>query len=190
VAEREHSRDYTDTQAAKEQAILEPDIGVVGILYPQAVSNYSFSSPYLNFNNKSADWIVAPSITSDFIGLPPEVKGVLSGPTYPSSCTTTPPNFTCILDVAVIYSGNVSKLPVLSDDPLSYSRIIGIDFSDPIAGELRLREGVVSSQVVTKQSIPESNLSSSVLAFGITASWLLIKRKSNKIGLVAKANTY
>jgi hypothetical protein len=166
----------TDTPPGSEPAILEPDIPeAVGILYPKAVSNYSFSSSYLTFNNVTADWIVAPSITSDFIGLPPNVRGVLSGPTYPSGCTTTPPNFTCLFDVAVIYSVNRTDLPVLDDNPLSYSRVLGIDFYNPTTGELRLREDITSFQVV-----PEPDSALSLLGFGIGGYGLLLKRKMNR----------
>ena len=166
----------TDTPPGSEPAILEPDIPeAVGILYPKAVSNYSFSSSYLTFNNVTADWIVAPSITSDFIGLPPNVMGVLSGPTYPSGCTTTPPNFTCLFDVAVIYSGDQTELPVLDSNPLSYSRVLGIDFSDPTAGELRLREDITNFQVV-----PEPNSILGILAFGIGGYGLLKHKMSKK----------
>ena len=165
----------TDTKAASIPVILDPSMPeVVGIIYPEAISNYSFSSSYLTFNNFTADWVVAPSITSDFIGLPPEVRGVLSGSTYPSRCTT-PPNFTCLLDVAVIYSGNLAD-SVLSDEPLSYSTVLGIDFYDLTAGELGLREDIVSSQVVRSQAVPESNYSSSIFASGIACWWWLRKR--------------
>jgi hypothetical protein len=165
----------TDTLSSREPGIFGP--GVTGISYPNAVSNFSVSAPYINLSNVTTDFNVVPSITSDFIGFPANL-GVLSGVSYPPGCITVP-GFTCLFNVAVLYSGNLLELPVLSDNPLSYSRGAGIRFYNPTTQERLLTDNITNFQVVRRQPVPESDFSFSLLAFGIAGVGLLLKRKMN-----------
>ena len=165
----------TDTPSSSEPGIFGP--GVTGISYPNAVSNFSVSAPYINLSDVTTDFNVVPSITSDFIGFPPNL-GVLSGVSYPRGCITAP-GFTCLFDVAVFYSGNLSELPVLSDNPLSYSRGAGIRLYNSTTQERLLTDNITNFQVVRKQPVPESGSSLSLLAVGIGSVGLLLKRKKN-----------
>jgi hypothetical protein len=165
----------TDTRPSPQPGIFGP--GVTGISYPNGVSNFSVSAPYINLSNVTTDFNVVPSITSDFIGFPANL-GVLSGVSYPPGCITAP-GFTCLFDVAVFYSGNLSELPVLSDNPLSYSRGAAIRFYNPTTQERLLTDNITNLQVVRKQAVPESDSSLSVLAFAIAGVGLLLKRKNN-----------
>ena len=128
----------TDTAPATEPGLFDPEATVLGISYPNAVSDFSFSAPYINLSSVTTDWNIVPSITSDFIGFPSNL-GVLSGVSYPSGCITAP-GFSCLFNVAVFYSGNRTNLTVLSDEPNSYSRAVGVDFFDPTTQELLIRD--------------------------------------------------
>ena len=168
----------TDSTPTSEPALLAPDIPqATGISYPNAVSNFSITASYVNLSNVTTDFNVAPSLTSDFIGLPANL-GVLSGVSYPPGCITAP-GFTCLFDLAVFYSGNLWELPVLSDNPLSYSRGAGIRFYNPATRERLLTDNITNFQVVQRQPIPEPNSSLSLLAFGIGGVGLVLKRKKN-----------
>jgi hypothetical protein len=147
-----------DTNAAPypETVIFRP--GITGITFPNAVSNFSFSAPYVQLNNDTANWSFAPSITADFFGLPSNL-GILGGVNYPSGCTT-PTSFTCTFNVAGLYSGNLSKL---SDNPLDY-RGIGTEVYDPTTVEIVLRDDFTNFRV---QSVPEPDSILGILAFGI-----------------------
>ena len=78
-----------------------------GFSYPEAVTNLSFSAPYINLSSPdvTADFEVAPAITSEFLGLPPGL-GVLGGSVSPSGCSRGNP-FTCLITVGVLYSYQV-----------------------------------------------------------------------------------
>ena len=144
-----------------------------GFSYPEAVTNLSFSAPYINLSSVTTDWNIVPSITSDFIGFPSNL-GVLSGVSYPSGCITAP-GFSCLFNVAVFYSGNRTNLTVLSDKPNSYSRAVGVDFFDPTTQELLIRDEITNLKVV-----PEPNSALGILAFGVGGALLLLKRKMNR----------
>jgi hypothetical protein len=161
----------TEASPNPETVLFRP--GLTGITFPNAVSNFSFSAPYINLSSDTTNWSFAPSVTSDVFGLPANL-GVLSGVNYPSGCTT-PTSFTCTFNVAVLYSGNLSEL---SDDPLSY-RGIGIEVNDPITIDLLLRDDITNFRVVFRKVVPESDSGLSVLAFGIGGAGLLLKRKMN-----------
>ena len=168
----------TDTAPSADPAFFAPDAPeAIGIAYPNAVSNFSVSAPYLNLSNVTTDFAVAPFITSDFLGFPANL-GVLSGVSYPQGCITTP-GFTCLFDVAVLYSGNLSQLPQLSDNPLSYPTGVAIDFYNPITQELLIRDFITNLQVVRKQPVPESDSNLGILAFSLGGVGLLLKRKMN-----------
>jgi hypothetical protein len=163
----------TDTPPSSEPALgLGPENP--GILYSNAVSNFSFSSPQLQVSGETADWEVIPSI---FLG--PPGSPVLAGVDYPAGCARGT-NFTCVINIGVGYAGN---LPKLSDDPNSYpSDLIGLGVMliDPITRESVGIEEFTQFQVVRKQVVPESHSGLGVLAFGIASVGLLLKRNSDR----------
>ena len=165
----------TDTHPSPSPAIFAPEI--TGISYPNAVSGFFLSAPYINLSSITTDFNVAPSITSDLIGFPANL-GVISDVSYPPGCITAP-GLSCLFDVAVFYSGNQTELPVLSDNPLSYSRGVVIDFFEPTTKELLIRDNITNFQVISKQ-VPESNSGLSILASVIGGVGLLEKRKMNR----------
>lgn len=176
----------TDTPPSNEPALLAPDAPeATGISYPNAVSNFSLSAPYINLSNVTTDFNIAPSLSSDFIGLPANL-GVLSGVSYPPGCITAP-GFTCLFDAALFYSGNLSELPILSDNPLSYSRGAGIRFYNPTNRELLITDNITNFQVISRQPVPESDSSLSLLAFGIASVGFLLKRNSDRTGKATQA---
>jgi hypothetical protein len=162
----------TNTAPSPQRAIFRPD--VTGIAYLGAVSNFSISAPYVNLSNITTDFDVVPSVTSDLIGFPANL-GVVGGVSYPPGCITSQ-DLTCLFDVALFYSGNQTEQTVLSDNPLSYSRGVGIDFFDPTTNELLIRDNITNFQVVLRQ-VPESN-GLSILAGGIGGALLLLKRNA------------
>ncbi len=171
----------TDAAPATDPALFgDPTVQgpiVLGISYPGAISNFSLSAPNSNLSIEleTADFDVAPLLTSNILGLPPDL-GVLSGAVFPSGCSTG--NFSCLLNVAVIYSGDLLELPVLSDEPNSYSRGLSIDFFNPATQELLNREFISPDNL---QVVPEPSLVPAKLAFGIGgAGLLLMKRKMNR----------
>ena len=113
------------------------------ILYSNAVFSFSFSAPYINFKKQAANWKVVPGVTSNFLGLPSNL-GVLGGVNYPSGCSTGT-TAGCLITVAVLYSGNISVSPELSADPNSYPKVIGVDFFDPVSGQLKRDDAIYSS---------------------------------------------
>ncbi len=98
-------------------------------LYPDAVSDFSFSGQDRDLKKENASWKVVPGLKAQFLGLPPGTPGVLSGVNYPNGCSTGTVN-ACSTTVAVLYLGNLTQLPELSTDPNSY-QLIGIDLIDP-----------------------------------------------------------
>ncbi len=161
----------TNTNPSSEPAIFRP--GVTGLTYPGAISNFTISAPYVNLSNITTDFDIAPSFTSDSIGLPINL-GVLSGVSYPPGCITNS-SLTCLLNVALLYSGNQTELPTLSDNPLSYSRSVGVDFFDPTTNKLLIRDEITNFKVVSRQ-VPEPNSSLSILISAIGIAGLLVKR--------------
>lgn len=155
----------TDTPPAS-----EPSFGVgaefEGILYPNAVSDFSLSTPTLNISGETTDYEVIPDLA---LPSPVSGEGVLSGVVFPSGCSATT-DFTCLLTVGVVYDG---EIPDLSDDPASYPRVLNIDIFGSETGEIE-RDFVTNSQV---EVIPEPSSGLGVLAFGI-GSWLWKRRRS------------
>jgi len=163
----------TDTPPSPDPALFR--FGFEGFAYPNAVSDFSISAPYLNLSSVTTDYNVVP-LLSDFLGLPG--TGLASGVSYGPGCITAP-GLTCRLGLSVSYSGDSSELPVLSDDPTSYSRGLAVSIfenSQPL-----LRESITNFQVVARP-IPESDTSLSLLTFGIGSVSLLLKRKISRTG--------
>lgn len=163
----------TDTAPATEPGLFS--FGFTGISYPNAVSDFSFSAPYINLSSVTTDWNVVPSLTSDFIGEPSN-PGVISGVTYPPGCITAP-GFSCSFNVTGFYSGNLSERTVLSDDPNSYFRGLVVEQFNPTT-----REQLISDDITNFQFVPEPDSALGILAFGIGGAVLLLKRKMNRKG--------
>lgn len=164
----------TDTPPSPDPALFR--FGFTGFAYPNAVSDFSISAPYLNLSNVTTDYNVVP-LLADFLGLPG--SGLASGVSYDPGCITEP-GLTCVLGLSVSYTGDPSELPVLSDDPISYSTGLAVSIfenSGPV-----LRDSITTFQVVPRQSIPESGTNLSVLTFGIGSISLLLKRKISRTG--------
>ncbi|MBD2773554.1 hypothetical protein [Iningainema tapete] len=171
----------TGTSPSAEPAIFAQ--GVTGISYPNAISNFSISAPYVNLSSVTTDFSVVPSITSAFIGFPANL-GVLSSISYPPGCITSP-GFTCLFDIAIFYTGNLSELPLLSDNPNSYSTSVAVDFFDPTTQELLVRDFITNFQVVRKQPVPEPNVGWSILTFGIGGLGLLLRHSPRQKNVLA-----
>ncbi len=144
--------------------------GFPGILYPSAVSDFSFSSPQrpqFNLSNEIADWEIIP-------GIIPGNMGNLSGVVSPSGCSTGT-TFSCLINVGVLYTGNTSEL---SDNPDSYPVGLGIELFDPTNNNASLGiEPFSDYKVVQRETVPEPNTILGTLALGIYGTALVLKRK-------------
>lgn len=161
----------TDTAPDPNPALSLNDDGTVteiGFSYPNAVSNFSVSTTGINLSGVTADFGAFTAIPLD-----PPGTGILSSVEYPSGCLTTT-TFFCSIDVDLGYTGSVSELPVLSDDPLSYSTNIVLRIADSTTGL------VIEDPITNLQVVPEPNSVLGVLAFGIGGAGLLVKRKMNR----------
>ena len=165
-----------DTDATPSPEPANFGVGFTGNAYLNAVSNYSISAPYLNLNNVTTDFNVVP-LLSDFLGLPG--TGLASGVSYDPGCITES-GLTCVLGLSVSYTGDSSQLPRLSNDPNSYSTGLAVSIfenSEPV-----LRDSITNFKVRSRQSIPESNSSLSILIFAIGSVHLLLKHKIIRTG--------
>lgn len=159
----------TETAPASEPVLFGP--GLTGFLYPNAVSDFFLSAPYIDSLNKvTADYSVVPSFP-----LTPDGKEVFSGVSYPAGCSRAA-TFNCLVNVAISYSGNVLNLPlVLSSDSLSYSKGIGVEVFDPTVG-IPTRDNITNLEAV-----PEPDSVLGLLAFGIGGALLqLLRMNRNK----------
>lgn len=131
---------YLDTATAPTSTI-----GAFGseFLYSNAVFDFSFSARYINLKKQAANWKLVPGVTSNFLGFPSNL-GVLGGVNYPSGCSTGTAA-ACLITVAVLYSGNTLVSPELSADPNSYPKVVGVDFFDPVSGQLKRDDAIYSS---------------------------------------------
>ncbi|MBW4600915.1 MAG: hypothetical protein KME29_15290 [Calothrix sp. FI2-JRJ7] len=147
----------------------------IGLSYPNAVSNFSVSAGNINLRSVAADFGVFPAIA-----LNPASTGILSSIEYPSGCLTTT-GFFCSIDVDLGYSGNVSELPVLSDDPLSYSTNIVLRVANSTTGIVS-EDAITRLQVTNLQAVavPEPNFGLGTLAIGVGGVGLLVKRTINR----------
>ncbi len=166
----------TDTVPTSESGLLTDDDGSVigtGFVYPNAVSNFSFSSPDVNLSNLTGEFAVFPSNPPYFA---PDSTGVDSGFEYPTGCTVAT-DFVCSVQVLTEYIGSISELPVLSDDPLSYPRAFAFQRINPTTSDFLTNDRITNFRVTP---VPESDSVLGTLAFGIGGAGKLLKRKMNR----------
>lgn len=168
-----------DTDAAPDP---NPAIGItadgtaigIGFAYPNAVSNFSLATTGTVLSEVTADFGVFTIEPLD-----PPNTGILSAVEFPSGCLTAT-DFLCSIDVDLGYTGDVEELPVLSDDPLSYSNGIVLriaDFTTGLVNEEEITEFQVNEvEDPNFQAVPEPNFDLITLAVGIGAG-LLASRK-------------
>lgn len=153
---------------------------ITGLSYPNAVSNLFLSSApqQLNLSGESADFEIAPTLDSDLIGVL-DGEGVISGGVFPAGCSREI-RFRCLFTLSVGYTGNLSQLPQLSDDPTSYPSGLSIDFFEPTTAQLVNRDRITNLQ--TRQRVPEPQSGLSILAFSIllNAHFLLKRNLEHK----------
>lgn len=161
----------TDTPASPVPSLGIPSPDISGILYPNAVSSFSFSSPdkpQLNVSNQVADWEVIPNI-------PTIPNGNLSGLVFPSGCSAQAP-FTCLVNIGVLYTGDPSEL---SDNPELYSIGLGSDTFDSTNNFDSFGiEQFTEYKVVRRETVPEPNSILGTLAISIYGTTLLLKHKN------------
>lgn len=147
--------------------------GFPGILYPDAVSNFSFLSPErpeFNTSNDNADWEIIP-------GIIPGNVGNLSGISFPSGCSVSAP-FTCTNNIGVLYTGNPSEL---LDNPDAYAVGLGVELFDPTNNFASLGiEEFSDYKVVRRETIPEPNTYLGALAVSIYGTGLALRRTRSK----------
>jgi hypothetical protein len=155
----------------------------IGLAYPNAVSDFSLATTGTVLSEVTADFGV---FTTEPLDSPD--AGILSAVEFPSGCLTAT-DFLCSIDVDLGYTGDVSELPVLSDDPLSYSNGIVLRIAD-------FTTGLVNEELITEfqvnevedpnfQAVPEPNFGLITLAVG-TGAGLLASRKMNRNKAVKK----
>jgi hypothetical protein len=152
---------------------------VEGLVYTGAISNFSVETPNFNLSNVTGDYSIVPSQPFGPLG----TRSVLSLVDYPAGCVTST-EFGCSVEVSIFYSGNVSELPVLSTDPLSYVDTVTRVFSgflvfDPVTGDILSRDRIANLQI---QVVPEPGSVLGILAIGIGGAGLLLKRRMNTKG--------
>lgn len=164
----------TDTTPSPIPSIGAGIGGFPGILYPSAVSDFSFSSaqsPEFNLSNEIVDWEIIP-------GIIPGNMGNLSGVVSPSGCSTGT-TFTCLINIGVLYTGNTSEL---SDNPDSYPVGLGIELFDPTNNNASLGiEPFSEYKVVQRETVPEPNTYLSIFALGIYGTASALKRKRSNL---------
>ena len=164
----------TETEAVPESEL--PDFFTIregNQAYLNAVSDFSFSSPYLNFENLDADYGVFPAVDFGPLLGAPDTPGVYTAVYTPAGCLFEPFVF-CPTEFPIAYTGNLSELPDLADDPSAYAEGFDIASVDPI--------GNISSDPLTSfsvESVPEPASIAGVLLLGvISLSGSLRKRLS------------
>lgn len=152
----------TETEAVPESEL--PDFFTIregNQAYLNAVSNFSFSSPYLNFENLDADYGVFPTVDfGPLLGVP-DTPGVYTAVYAPAGCLFEPLEF-CPTEFPIAYTGDVSELPNLADDPSTFAEGFDIASVDPLTG-------VISSDPLTSfsvEAVPEPASVVGVLLLG------------------------
>ncbi len=170
-----------------------------GTLYNNAVSDFNLSVPErgLNISDETTDYQILdnptppPNAPVAPPGAGPQFPPgtTLSGVVYPSGCSEG--DFSCRFSVPILYSGDLSELPELSDNVDSYStqRIEFFDINPETQSLEVNREAFTSSNITsrtnitsrpTTASVPEGNSTFSLFAFGIVSMGLWFRRRLNK----------
>ena len=165
-----------DTDSASSSTYTAPlifaeDTG--GISYPNAVSDFSFSSTSntVKLSSETADYTVFPTLNGRR-----EVNSLVS---YESSLAPTDnPELgsTILVGVLLPYTGDT---PNLSDDPSSYTRGIDNAYIDYLPGGDIIYREQITVLGVSAQPVPEPSSVLGVLAFGILGAGLLRNRTNN-----------
>ena len=160
----------TDTAPDLEPALLfgpdpssEPD---TGFQYQDAISNFSVSTPDVNLSNVTGDFAVFPSV--------PYTTTPSSGVLSIVGALPNDVDYYYPFQIDVEYSGNISELPTLSADPLSYPRLFAVDRYNATTGEFLSGDRITNFQVV-----PDPGSILGTVAFGIGGAGLLLKRQLN-----------
>lgn len=131
--------------------------------YLGAVSNFSFSSPSVSFENLEADYGVFPAVEFGALLGALEVAGAYTAVYAPAGCLFDPRAF-CPTEFPIAYTGDLAALPgELSDDPSAYAA--GFDFAsvDPT--------GVITSDPLTSftvEAVPEPG---AILGLLLVGTW-------------------
>lgn len=158
----------TDTTPDPDSQVLS-NFNEEGLVYTGAVSNFSFSSPATSFSDPTSDFLLVLSVSS-----PPDIRGILSFVAAPSGLGE---NEFPLAQLDLGYLGNPSELPVLSDDPSSYSSLNSIQVFD----SLELTANTITDETITEsQVVPEPSSVLGTIAFGIGGAGLLLKRQMNR----------
>ena len=138
-----------------------------GLLYPDAVSNFFFSSPGAGtFNYATLDFVVFPTVSF--------VPGSVAGAIGLRQCND--PEADCPTQLTLDYTGSLAELPTLSANPESYSLF---DVSGYKAGgaEVTFIENVTSQ---SSTAVPAPAVFPGVLAAGALGA-VYRKRQSKKV---------
>ena len=162
----------TDTAAVPE-AELPPffTIREGNQAYLGAVSDFSFTSPTVSVEGLDADYGVFPAVEfGPLLGVP-DTPGAYTAVYAPAGCLFDLVAF-CPIEFPIAYTGDLSAVPDLSDDPGAYAQ--GFDFAsvDP--------EGVITSDPLTSfsvEAVPEPGAMASMVLFGLLGTGrALVKR--------------
>lgn len=138
-----------------------------GFGYAGAVSDFSFSSQATSLSNLTGDINVYPTVNTSEFSADDGVLSLLFGPSGRSADENP------LVEIALVYLGNVSELPVLSDEPSSYSSLFGI--------QVYGNDTVIVDELITEyQVVPEPGSVLGTLALGIGGAGLLLKRQMNR----------
>ena len=167
----------TDAALDYNPPLFGPDGGPYpeGFAYTSAITNLSISTPNLNLSSVTGDYSVYPSLPFGST----DGRWVYSAANFPAGCITAT-DVECLVGISIFYSGRVSELPILSEDPLSYAELAtrifsGVEVDDPTTGRFLGKYRITNLQV-----IPEPDSALGILAFGIGGTLLLLKNRMNK----------
>ena len=134
--------------------------------YPDAVSNFFFSSPGAGtFNYASVDFVLFPPNSVNIYSL-----GLIG----PSQCSD--PEADCPVNLALEYKGDLAELPTLSANPKSYDLFAVFGYQAGVAD-------FTFNEVITRQSataVPAPAVFPGVLAAGALGA-VYRKRQSKKV---------
>ena len=166
-----------NTDAASEPSFGVGQPGLEGILYPDAVSNFSLSGLTSPSDSITTDYELIPGFTLDSLpSLPDGTIGILSGAVFPAGCSATV-NVFCSATVGVLYTGELAELPDLSSDPASYPIVLTVETFSPETG--MLQRDLVTSFEVAPRTVPEPATHATVIGLGIMGAGMLRRRFSN-----------